>query len=98
MDKGRMYGTYEPPTPTNASAVVVPIKSAWLSKINWTQIAGPVAGVLAFIGIKDVSVDQIAAIMLGIQSLQSVATIVIKTFYTGTVTPSSAAGIPPGGG
>ena len=83
------------PAPTIA---VVPIKSAFLSKINWTQLAGPIATGLVWFGVKGVTADQLAAIFLGIQSLQSVVTIIFKTFYTGTVTPSSAAGVPPGGG
>lgn len=89
---------YKPAIPVTPVDVFVPVKSAWLSKINWTQVAGPVAGLLAFVGVKNVTVDQIAAIMLGIQTAQSVITVIFKTFYTGTVTPSSAAGIPPGGG
>jgi hypothetical protein len=100
MDKGRMYGAYEPP-PTSSvtppAATVAPVRSAFLSKINWTSLAGPIAGVLAFVGIKDVSAEQIGYIMLGIQTAQSVATIIFRTFYTSTITPSSL-GPPPGGG
>lgn len=77
--------------------VVVPVKSAFLSKINWTQVVGPAAAVLAFFGVKDVTADQLAAIIIGIQSLQSVVTVIIKTFYTGTITPQSM-GQPPGSG
>lgn len=83
------------PTPTIA---VVPVKSAWWSKINWTQVAGPLAGLLALLGIKNVTPEQISGIILAIQTMQSIVTIIIKTFYTGTITPSSVDRIPPGAG
>jgi hypothetical protein len=87
-----------PPAPVAPTEAFVPVKSAWLSKINWTQLAGPAVSLLALFGIKDVTPEQMGAIIVGIQTLQSVLTGIIKTFYTGTITPSSAAKIPPGGG
>lgn len=74
-----------PVTPTQ---VVVPTKSAWLSKINWTQGIAALAMVLTFFGL-DLDAKTQAEILAGIVGVQSVVTWLMKTFFTSTVTPSS---------
>ena len=67
---------------------VVPVKSSWLSKINWTQIAGAAVTLLttnAF-GLDDATQVKVLA---GVQIAQSAATIVLRTWYNGTVSPAS---------
>lgn len=71
-----------------AGAAIVPVKSAWRSKINWAQVAGPVASlVTAFLF--PLTADQIVAVVLGFQTLQSAATWALRTFWTTSVTPAS---------
>lgn len=66
----------------------VQTKSAWLSKINWTQVVSFAASVLAVKGI-DLDANTQVAVVLTIQGVQSVATWVLKTWFTPTVTPAS---------
>jgi hypothetical protein len=76
--------------------VSVSVKSAWLSKINWTQAASGAAMILAYIsgGKMNITPDQQAALVVSIGVLGNVATWVIKTWFTATVTPSSATQAP----
>lgn len=74
--------------PIPGSMVNVPVKSAWASKTVWLQIAGPIASVLAAWGLQ-LSPEQLVEVVMGIQTVQSVATWIIKTWFTKTVTPSS---------
>lgn len=74
---------------------VAPVKPAWLSKINWTQI-----GALLLSGIVAINPDDVlslivnpdpatkAAIIFGIQSLQTGLTLVLRTWFNRSVTPS----------
>lgn len=74
---------------------VVPVKSAWISKINWTQV-----GALLLSGIVAINPDDTlslivnpdpatkAAIIFGIQSLQTGVTLVLRTWFNKSVTPS----------
>lgn len=74
---------------------VVPVKSAWLSKINWTQV-----GALLLSGIVAINPDDVlslivnpdpatkAAIIFGIQSLQTGVTFALRTWFNRSVTPS----------
>ena len=71
------------------SSTVVKVRSAWLSKINWTQGIALVASLLAVTGI-DLDAATQAQIVIGIQAAQAVVTWALKTFWTDTVTPSSA--------
>jgi hypothetical protein len=72
--------------------VRVKTKSAWLSKINWTQAIGIAASALVFAtgGKVDIPLELQAQVVLGIQAVQAVATWVLKTWFTPTVTPASA--------
>ena len=72
----------------------VDVQSAWASKINWTQVVGIGASVITVIsGNKyEISYETQLAIVALIQGLQGVASFVLKTWYTTTITPASAAG------
>ena len=74
-----------------ADVTVVDIKSAWLSKINWTQAIGIGASALVFVtgGKINIPADMQLQIVAAIQAAQAVATWVIKTWFTPTVTPAS---------
>lgn len=65
------------------------IKSAWLSKINWTQAISFAAMLLTMFGI-DLPDDVRDALLATIVGLQAILTWVFKTFFTTTITPTSA--------
>lgn len=69
---------------------VVDVKSAWASKINWTQAVAVIASVLVLFGI-DVPPEAQAQIVVAITSVSGIVTWVLKTWFTTSVTPSSAA-------
>jgi hypothetical protein len=64
--------------------VVADVKSAWLSKINWTQAVGAGAMLLAWFGV-DMPPDVRAAIVTMIGAGTQVATWVLRTWYTKAV-------------
>lgn len=68
------------------------VKSAWLSKINWTQAIGVLASILVVFGI-NLDVQTQLAVVAGIQGVVAAVTWVMRTFFTKTVTPSAAAKI-----
>lgn len=76
-----------------AASVLVPTKSAWLSKINWTQGVSSVAMLLTLVsgGTLSLTADQQTAIIVTIGVVGDIATWVIKTWFTPTVTPASVA-------
>ncbi|HYV30886.1 MAG TPA: hypothetical protein VEO53_07275, partial [Candidatus Binatia bacterium] len=65
----------------------VEIKSAWLSKINWTQAVAAAASIAVIFGV-DVPPEQQVTIVAAIQIIQTLTTIVIKTWLTPTITPA----------
>jgi hypothetical protein len=67
----------------------VPLKSTFLSKINWTQLIAVVAMLLTTFGI-DLQPEVQAQIVSLIVALQAVATWVLKTWFASTITPASA--------
>ena len=75
-------------TPTVAT---VSIKSAWLSKVNWTQAVAGAAMLLAYFsgGKFDLSPDQQAAFVVSIGVIGNLVTWVIKTWFTSTIQASS---------
>jgi hypothetical protein len=73
-----------------AEIVRIETKSAWLSKINWTQFVGLAASVLVFTTGIDLPLEQQAQVVLAIQALQGIVTWVLKTWWTPTITPASA--------
>jgi hypothetical protein len=67
---------------------IVPIKSAWTSKINWTQAISVIASLLALKGINlDASTQ--ASILSVIIGINAVTTWVMRTWFNGSVTASS---------
>lgn len=73
------------------SVSVVQVKSAWVSKVNWAQVIGISASALVFFtgGKVNMPPEVQGEVVLGIQAVQAVATWVIKTWFTTTVTPGS---------
>lgn len=69
--------------------VKVEIKSPWYSKINWTQVVGMVAAAGTAFNIFELTPEQQASILATIVGLQGVLTIVLKTFFTNTITEQS---------
>jgi len=83
--------------PNLIGTAVVPIASAWVSKINWTQIvamalstlvAANPADILQFINVTPDPATKMT-IILGIQGAQSLATWVLRTYFNGSVSPGS---------
>lgn len=72
--------------------VRVDYKSAFMSKINWTQLVAMLAMLLTYFGI-DLDAQTQEAVLAGIIAITTVLTWVMKTWFTTTVTPSS---MPPG--
>ena len=73
------------------ATVQVSLKSAWASKINWTQAVTAFAMLVTlFTGGKfNIDADQQAAIVVTIGVVGNLATWVMKTWFTPTVTPAS---------
>jgi hypothetical protein len=68
---------------------VVDVKSAWYSKINWTQALAFAAMVMSYFGI-DLDEDTRAAALAAIVGITTVVTWLLRTFATTSVTPSAA--------
>ena len=75
-----------------AEVVRIETKSAWLSKINWTQLLAVSASTLVLVtgGKVDIPPEVQAQIVVGIGVVQGVVTWVLKTWFTPTITPASA--------
>ncbi len=71
--------------------VVVNTQSPWFSKINWTQVVQAIATVLVIAtgGKIDLTPEQQLQIVGAIVVIGNLATIIIKTYFTTTVTPQS---------
>ena len=72
------------------NTVIVPVKSAWSSKVNWLQAAGLVTtfltGIVGALNLDPVQTAQVTALVgMGTQIL----TIVARTFFTKSVTTAS---------
>lgn len=88
-----MSSTDATKAPVTTTVAQVEVQSAWTSKINWTQAIGIAASVIAVVsGNKyQIPVETQLALVSGIQGLQAVASWVLKTWFTKTITPASAA-------
>ena len=78
--------------PSLDNLAVVQVKSAWASKINWTQAIGWAAtGIVGFVlpYLGDLGLPETIIAMFTVQSVQNILTFMFKTFFTDTVTPSS---------
>lgn len=73
--------------------VAVLTESSWWSKTNWTQAVSMASSLLTLaFGYKyTIPVETQLAIVAAIQSIQSIATWIFKTWFTQTVTPASVA-------
>jgi hypothetical protein len=70
----------------------VPVKSAMTSKVNWLQVISALATVAtAIISAANLSAAQAAEYTAAVAGIGQIATIIVKTFFTTTITPSSAA-------
>lgn len=69
--------------------VEVAVKSAWWSKVNWTQVIAIVASLGVFFGLHLSPEDQ-AKIVVTINAVSGVATIILRTWFTTTITPAAA--------
>lgn len=72
--------------PETGGVATVPVKSAWYSKINWTQVVAVVASVGAFFGL-DTSEEVKAQVVLAIQAVGSAITLILRTYFNRSVTP-----------
>lgn len=70
--------------------VEVPVLSAWMDKINWTQFVSVAAGFLTIFGFSLPPETQ-AQIVTVILALNGVITWIGNTWFNKTVTPSVAA-------
>ncbi len=70
------------------SHVRVEVKSAWLSKINWTAIGGAVMTLITTnaLGLDDATQVKVLAVS---SCAQSGLTLVFRTFFNNTVNPAS---------
>ena len=70
------------------TTAIVPVKPAWQSKINWTQVlsAGLTLITTNAFGFEAETQVKILAV---VQAAQSVATIILRTWFNGTVAPAS---------
>lgn len=79
--------------PIPATSVNVPVESAVSSKTNWTQFIGVGASLLTILsnGKLNLTPDQLLAAVAGFQAVQGIVSVVLKTYFTGSVTPAVAA-------
>lgn len=70
--------------------VVTEEKSAWLSKINWAAIISVGFTLLAAFGV-NIPDELKIQIMAMVSAIGGIATVVMRTWFTTKVTPSSAA-------
>lgn len=78
--------------PKLTTVAEVTVQSAWLSKINWTQAVAISASALVFLtgGKVNIPIEVQMQIVTGITVAQGIATWIIKTWFTTTITPASA--------
>lgn len=69
--------------------VEVAVKSAWWSKINWVQAVTMLATIATVFGF-DFPPELQAKIVATITGISGVATVILRTWFTTTVTPASA--------
>ncbi len=78
-------------TTTTTEFAVVEVQSPWFSKINWTQIVQGVAAVavIASGGKINLTPEEQLQIVGAIVVVGNLATIIMKVYFTNTVTPQS---------
>lgn len=75
-------------TQINANTAKVPIKTAWLSKINWTQAVAFIAALATMFGI-DLDSETQSQILTGIVAIQAVVSWVLRTWFNASVSQAS---------
>ena len=73
------------------TTTLVETKPAFLSKINWTQTVAFVSSMSVLLLGREIPPEQQLAIVAIINAVANIATVVMKTWFTTTLTPSSAA-------
>lgn len=74
------------------TAATVDVKSAWASKVNWAQgVAAAATFATALIAAANLPAAQAAELTAAVAGIGQLATIIIRTFFTTSITPSSAA-------
>lgn len=75
---------------STAASLTVPVevKSAWYSKINWTQAVAIAASGAVLLGV-DVDAQTQASIVMAIQGAQGIVTWVLRTWFNRSVSPAS---------
>ncbi len=69
--------------------VLANVKSAWLSKLNWTLAAGALFNIFAFFGLQVPNDVKDAIVMVG-NGVVLIAAWVIKTWFTTSISAASA--------
>ena len=69
--------------------VEVAVKSAWWSKINWVQAVAMLATVATVFGF-DFPPELQAKIVATITGVSGIATVILRTWFTTSVTPAVA--------
>lgn len=68
--------------------VDIAIKSAWWSKVNWTQVIGMAASFAVYSGL-DIPPETQAKLIATIQAVSGIATIILRTWFTTSLTPAA---------
>lgn len=78
-------------TPQVGSIAAVPVTSAWVSKVNWTQAVSGVAMVLAFVsgGRIGMTPEQQGALVVTIGVVTNIVTWILHTYFTPGVKAAS---------
>lgn len=79
----------QPRKDTSMETVLANVKSAWLSKLNWTLAAGLLFNLFAFFGLNVPTDVKDAIVMVG-NGVVIIVAWAIKTFFTTSITPASA--------
>ena len=66
---------------------IVPVKSAWLSKINWLAIGSSLAS-LATANVLGLDPETQAKVLVGVNVATNVGTFIFRTWLNHTVTPN----------
>ena len=72
---------------------VVDVKSAWFSKVNWTAALSALLTLLVAFGLP-LTEEQKAGVLSAVGVIGPVIVMILKTYFTTTVTPASAAKLP----
>jgi hypothetical protein len=84
-----LFTNWRTNVPTNEKETVAAgVKSAWASKVNWNSAITLMIAVAALFGYKVSDTDQ-ETIMAAIMAVGSVVAIVLRTFFTKSLTKSS---------